>query len=112
MRKGSERRKGTNEGVVCCSHESVVFCDLWHFSLLEFLSNNTELFYFEVVNTNVNNHNILFGVCEKKPWLKLALSQAAPRSAMYYGSGLAPEPGTRSADLSCAAPRRAEPRQH
>ena len=79
---------------------------------LGFLSNNIKLFYFEVVNTNVNNHNILFGVCERKPWLKLALSQAGRRSAMYYGSGLAPEPGTRSADLSCAAPRRAEPRQH
>ena len=40
------------------------------------------------------NDSFLFRVYERKPWLKLALSQAGWCSAMYYGSGLAPEPGT------------------
>ena len=54
----------------------------------------------------------LFWVYESEPWLKPALSRAALRSAAHYGSGLAPEPGTPSADLSRAKPRPAEPRQH
>ena len=39
-------------------------------------------------------------------WLKLALSRANRRSATYYGSGSAPAPGTASANVSHAAPRR------
>ena len=54
----------------------------------------------------------LFWVYESEPWLKPALSRAALRSAAHYGSGLAPEPGTPSANLSRAKPRPAEPRQH